>query len=107
MFTLLSVAILGELKCICLCLQTFQYLVWYMVMSMLGHYNNFFYACHLLDIAMGVKTLRTILSSVTHNGKQVLLDHCGVRWCSVVLCMYYVCGLVCQWSGSLDMFSYL
>lgn len=42
-----------------------------MLMSMLGHYNNFFYACHLLDIAMGVKTLRTILSSVTHNGKQV------------------------------------
>lgn len=40
-------------------------------MSLLGHYNNFFFACHLLDIAMGVKTLRTILSSVTHNGKQV------------------------------------
>lgn len=39
-------------------------------MSLLGHYNNFFFACHLLDIAMGVKTLRTILSSVTHNGKQ-------------------------------------
>lgn len=42
-----------------------------MIMSLLGHYNNFFFACHLLDIAMGVKTLRTILSSVTHNGKQV------------------------------------
>ena len=42
-----------------------------MVMSLLGHYNNFFFAAHLLDIAMGVKTLRTILSSVTHNGKQV------------------------------------
>lgn len=52
-------------------LQTFLYLVWYTVMSLLGHYNNFFFACHLLDIAMGVKTLRTILSSVTHNGKQV------------------------------------
>lgn len=51
--------------------QTFLYLVWYMLMSLLGHYNNFFFACHLLDIAMGVKTLRTILSSVTHNGKQV------------------------------------
>lgn len=43
-------------------------------MSLLGHYNNFFFACHLLDIAMGVKTLRTILSSVTHNGKQVQLS---------------------------------
>ena len=42
-----------------------------MVMSALGHYNNFFFAVHLLDIAMGFKTLRTILSSVTHNGKQV------------------------------------
>lgn len=42
-----------------------------MTMSILGHYNNFFFAAHLLDIAMGFKTLRTILSSVTHNGKQV------------------------------------
>lgn len=42
-----------------------------MTMSVLGHYNNFFFAAHLLDIAMGFKTLRTILSSVTHNGKQV------------------------------------
>lgn len=53
------------------CPQSFLYLGWYMVMSLLGHYNNFFFAAHLLDIAMGVKTLRTILSSVTHNGKQV------------------------------------
>ena len=52
-------------------LQSFLYLTWYMAMSLLGHYNNFFFASHLLDIAMGVKTLRTILSSVTHNGKQV------------------------------------
>jgi hypothetical protein len=44
-------------------------------MSVLGHYNNFFFAAHLLDIAMGFKTLRTILSSVTHNGKQVLGSH--------------------------------
>ncbi|NXV57909.1 RYR1 protein, partial [Molothrus ater] len=51
--------------------NSFLYLTWYMAMSLLGHYNNFFFASHLLDIAMGVKTLRTILSSVTHNGKQV------------------------------------
>lgn len=56
------------------CPQSFLYLGWYMVMSLLGHYNNFFFAAHLLDIAMGVKTLRTILSSVTHNGKQVWRD---------------------------------
>ena len=53
------------------CPQSFLYLAWYMTMSILGHYNNFFFAAHLLDIAMGFKTLRTILSSVTHNGKQV------------------------------------
>ena len=33
--------------------------------------QQLFFAAHLLDIAMGFKTLRTILSSVTHNGKQV------------------------------------
>lgn len=57
-------------RCLCVC-QSFLYLVWYTTMSILGHYNNFFFAAHLLDIAMGFKTLRTILSSVTHNGKQV------------------------------------
>ncbi|XP_014749001.1 PREDICTED: ryanodine receptor 1-like, partial [Sturnus vulgaris] len=56
--------------------NSFLYLTWYMAMSLLGHYNNFFFASHLLDIAMGVKTLRTILSSVTHNGKQVWGEPC-------------------------------
>lgn len=78
--------------------QSFLYLVWYTTMSILGHYNNFFFAAHLLDIAMGFKTLRTILSSVTHNGKQVrterriqvFLSAAGVTAESVVqvrLCM--------------------
>ncbi|KAL0609531.1 Ryanodine receptor 2 [Plecturocebus cupreus] len=53
--------------------NSFLYLAWYMTMSVLGHYNNFFFAAHLLDIAMGFKTLRTILSSVTHNGKQHMI----------------------------------
>nr|XP_061794423.1 ryanodine receptor 2-like [Nerophis lumbriciformis] len=53
--------------------NSFLYLGCYMAMSVLGHYNNFFFAAHLLDIAMGIKTLRTILSSVTHNGKQLVL----------------------------------
>lgn len=61
-----------ELLPILLFPQSFLYLAWYTTMSILGHYNNFFFAAHLLDIAMGFKTLRTILSSVTHNGKQVL-----------------------------------
>ncbi|XP_012989669.2 ryanodine receptor 2 isoform X4 [Esox lucius] len=53
--------------------NSFLYLAWYMTISVLGHYNNFFFAAHLLDIAMGFKTLRTILTSVTHNGKQLVL----------------------------------
>ncbi|KAA0708571.1 Ryanodine receptor 3 [Triplophysa tibetana] len=44
--------------------NSFLYLIWYTTMSILGHYNNFFFAAHLLDIAMGFKTLRTILSSL-------------------------------------------
>uniref|UniRef100_A0AAR2LQ41 Ryanodine receptor 1 n=1 Tax=Pygocentrus nattereri TaxID=42514 RepID=A0AAR2LQ41_PYGNA len=67
--------------------NTFLYLVWYLVMSLLGHYNNFFFACHLLDIAMGVKTLRTILSSVTHNGKQLVMT---VGLLAVVVYLYTV-----------------
>ncbi|KAJ3610589.1 hypothetical protein NHX12_022681 [Muraenolepis orangiensis] len=61
--------------------NSFLYLTWYMAMSALGHYNNFVFAVHLLDIAMGFKTLRTILSSVTHNGKQCYMFHMyvGVR----------------------------
>lgn len=60
-------------------LQNFLYLIWYTTMSIFGHFNNFFFAAHLLDIAMGFKTLRTILSSVTHNGKQVCPPAGGAR----------------------------
>ncbi|KAH0631540.1 hypothetical protein JD844_005911 [Phrynosoma platyrhinos] len=67
--------------------NSFLYLFWYMVMSVLGHYNNFFFASHLLDIAMGVKTLRTILSSVTHNGKQLMMT---VGLLAVVVYLYTV-----------------
>ncbi|XP_068106648.1 ryanodine receptor 1 isoform X3 [Hyperolius riggenbachi] len=67
--------------------NSFLYLVWYLVMSALGHYNNFFYAAHLLDIAMGVKTLRTILSSVTHNGKQLVMT---VGLLAVIVYLYTV-----------------
>ncbi|XP_076834096.1 ryanodine receptor 3 isoform X6 [Brachyhypopomus gauderio] len=67
--------------------NSFLYLVWYTTMSVLGHYNNFFFAAHLLDIAMGFKTLRTILSSVTHNGKQLVLT---VGLLAVVVYLYTV-----------------
>ncbi|XP_046876649.1 ryanodine receptor 1 isoform X4 [Hypomesus transpacificus] len=67
--------------------NTFLYLCWYTIMSLLGHYNNFFYACHLVDIAMSVQTLRTILSSVTHNGKQLMMT---VGLLAVVVYLYTV-----------------
>ncbi|XP_031717450.1 ryanodine receptor 3 isoform X1 [Anarrhichthys ocellatus] len=65
----------------------FLYLIWYAIMSIFGHFNNFFFAAHLLDIAMSVKTLRTILSSVTHNGKQLMLT---VGLLAVVVYLYTV-----------------
>ncbi|XP_028821570.1 ryanodine receptor 2-like isoform X1 [Denticeps clupeoides] len=67
--------------------NSFLYLAWYMAMSLVGHYNNFFFAAHLLDIAMGFKTIRTILSSVTHNGKQLMLT---VGLLAVVVYLYTV-----------------
>ncbi|CAB1413977.1 unnamed protein product [Pleuronectes platessa] len=65
----------------------FLYLIWYATMSTLGHFNNFFFAAHLLDIAMVFKSLRTILSSVTHNGKQLVLT---VGLLAVVVYLYTV-----------------
>ncbi|CAG03530.1 unnamed protein product [Tetraodon nigroviridis] len=67
--------------------NNFLYLIWYTTMSIFGHFNNFFFAAHLLDIAMGFKTLRTILSSVTHNGKQLVLT---VGLLAVVVYLYTV-----------------
>jgi len=52
-------------------LQSFLYIAWYFTFSLLGNFNYFFYAAHLLDVAVCFKTLGTILQSVTHNGKQV------------------------------------
>jgi ryanodine receptor 2 len=54
--------------------QAFLYSLWYFTFSVLGNFNNFFFAAHLLDVAVQVKTLRTILQSVTHNGKQVRIS---------------------------------
>uniref|UniRef100_UPI00358EA68B ryanodine receptor 2-like n=1 Tax=Myxine glutinosa TaxID=7769 RepID=UPI00358EA68B len=71
--------------------NSFIYLAWYMTMSMLGHFNYFFFAAHLLDIAMGCKTLRTILSSVTHNGKQLMLT---VGLLAVIVYLYTVVAFI-------------
>ncbi len=42
-------------------MQPFLYQLWYFVFSILGNYNYFFFAAHLLDVAVGVAALRIIL----------------------------------------------
>ncbi|XP_037073436.1 ryanodine receptor-like [Pollicipes pollicipes] len=53
--------------------NAFLYSLWYFIFSILGNYNYFFFAAHLLDVAVAVPSLKTILQSVTHNGKQLML----------------------------------
>ncbi|KAK3094056.1 hypothetical protein FSP39_023525 [Pinctada imbricata] len=67
--------------------NSFLYIMWYFTFSVLGNFNYFFFAAHLLDVAIGFKTLRTILQSVTHNGKQLVLT---VMLTSVVVYIYTV-----------------
>ncbi|XP_058809913.1 ryanodine receptor [Phymastichus coffea] len=67
--------------------KAFLYSAWYFIMSVFGNYNNFFFAAHLLDVAVGFKTLRTILQSVTHNGKQLVLT---VMLLTIVVYIYTV-----------------
>ena len=51
--------------------RPFLYQLWYFIFSILGNCNYFFFAAHLLDVAVGVAALRIILEAITHNGKQV------------------------------------
>ncbi|XP_023317849.1 ryanodine receptor isoform X1 [Trichogramma pretiosum] len=67
--------------------NSFLYSLFYFIFSILGNYNNFFFAAHLLDVAVGFKTLRTILQSVTHNGKQLVLT---VMLLTIVVYIYTV-----------------
>lgn len=67
--------------------QSFQYSFMYLMFSVFGNVNNFFFAFHLLDVAVGFKTLRTILQSVTHNGKQLVLT---VGLLTIVVYIYTV-----------------
>ncbi|XP_038072837.1 ryanodine receptor 2-like isoform X2 [Patiria miniata] len=75
-------------KCGVICTdRSFLYIAWYLTFSLLGHVNPFFFAAHLLDMAMGFKTLRTVLQSVTHNGKQLMLT---VLMTCVIIYLYTV-----------------
>ncbi|XP_045464164.1 ryanodine receptor isoform X4 [Harmonia axyridis] len=67
--------------------NSFLYSLYYFVFSILGNFNNFFFAAHLLDVAVGIKALRTILQSVTHNGKQLVLT---VMLLTIVVYLYTV-----------------
>nr|AHW99829.1 ryanodine receptor [Sogatella furcifera] len=67
--------------------NAFLYSLWYFIFSILGNFNNFFFAAHLLDVAVGFKTLRTILQSVTHNGKQLALT---VMLLTIIVYIYTV-----------------
>ena len=54
---------------------------------MLGNINYFFFAAHLLDVAVGVAALRIILQAITHNGKQLVLT---VMLLTIVVYIYTV-----------------
>ena len=53
--------------------QPFLYQLGYFIFSVLGNYNYFFFAAHLLDVAVGVAALKIILQAITHNGKELVL----------------------------------
>lgn len=67
--------------------NAFLYALFYFIFSVAGNFNNFFFAAHLLDVAVGFKTLRTILQSVTHNGKQLVLT---VMLLTIIVYIYTV-----------------
>ncbi|XP_028968698.1 ryanodine receptor [Galendromus occidentalis] len=67
--------------------QAFLYNTWYLTFSLLGNINYFFFAGHLIDVAVCIPSLKTILQSVTHNGKQLILT---VMLLTIVVYMYTV-----------------
>ena len=70
----------------------FLYNLLYITFSFCGNYfSYFFFAAHLLDIAFVVKSLRTILESVTHNGRQLVLT---VVLLAIVVYIYTVFSFI-------------
>ncbi|KAG8184852.1 hypothetical protein JTE90_012099 [Oedothorax gibbosus] len=67
--------------------NAFLYNTWYFTFSVMGNFNFFFFAAHLLDIAIVIKNLQTILQSVTHNGKQLMLT---VMLLTIIVYIYTV-----------------
>lgn len=67
--------------------NSFLYQLWYFIFSILGNYNYFFFAAHLIDVAVGVPALRIILQAITHNGKQLVLT---VMLLTIIVYIYTV-----------------
>lgn len=67
--------------------NAFLYQLGYLIFSILGNMNYFFFAAHLLDVAVGVAALRIILQAITHNGKQLVLT---VMLLTIVVYIYTV-----------------
>merc|ERR1719445_1949048 len=59
----------------------------YLIFSILGNINYFFFAAHLIDVAIGVPALRIILQAITYNGKELVLT---VGLLSIVCYIYTV-----------------
>ena len=66
--------------------NSFQYQLWYFIFSILGNYNYFFFAAHLIDVAVCVPALRIILQAITHNGKELVLT---VGLLAIICDMYF------------------
>ena len=64
-----------------------MYLLFYFVFSVFGNCNYFFFAAHLIDVAVGVPALRIILQAITYNGKELVLT---VGLLSIVCYIYTV-----------------
>uniref|UniRef100_A0A915J8S7 Uncharacterized protein n=1 Tax=Romanomermis culicivorax TaxID=13658 RepID=A0A915J8S7_ROMCU len=56
--------------CVIISDRSFLYQLAYFGLSILGNWNPFFYAGHLIDMVISFPMLQTILKSVTHNGRQ-------------------------------------
>ena len=67
--------------------QPFLYQLGYFIFSVLGNYNYFFFAAHLLDVAVGVAALKIILQAITHNGKELVLT---LMLLSIIVYIYTV-----------------
>ncbi|CAF1140795.1 unnamed protein product [Rotaria sordida] len=67
--------------------NSFLYVFFYFLFSIIGNFAFFVFAIHLLDIAISVKALSTILKSITHNGRQLLLT---IMLMAVVVYLYTV-----------------